>query len=56
MKNKFLKASYNLMAALVLTVLVAGPSATQASTELVKAPDTEMQQLNGCSQDAFCVK
>ena len=57
MKNKFLKASYNLMAALVLTILVAGPYATptQASGELLKAPDTELQQLNGCAQYDYCM-
>ena len=54
MKNKFLKASYNLMAALVLTILVAGPHATHASGELMKGADTEMQQLNGDCQSAFC--
>lgn len=57
MKNKFLKVSYNLMAAFVLTILVAGPYATptQASGELLKAPDTELQQLNGGCQSDFCM-
>ena len=54
MKNKFLKASYNLMAALVLTILVAGPTATHASGELTKGADTDMQQLHGGCQSDFC--
>ena len=54
MKNKFLKVSYNLMAALVLTILVAGPYATQANTELVKSSDTELLQPNGGCQSSIC--
>ena len=54
MKNKFLKASYNLMAALVLTILVAGPHATHASGELLKGADTEMLQPNGDCQHSIC--
>ncbi len=55
MKNKFLKRGYGLMAALVLTILVAGPHAVDASTDLVKNPDTELLQPNGGCEHAFCM-
>lgn len=53
MKNKFRKASYNLMAAFVLTILVAGP--THASGELLKGSDMELLQPNGGCLSDYCV-
>ena len=55
MKNKFIKASYNLMAAFVLTILVAGPHAAHASGELLEAADTELEQLHGGCISDVCV-